>query len=354
MHGTHGGAFSRPFGLARRQRTAGRVAGPHRIACAERRRDSGSELTRLYAFLADDGPALGVLRGDDRVVRLPDDVGSLDLVLAEDRFEELRTAAAAVARRGVERHTLQPLPAIEVPGKIVCVGRNYREHVAETGRARPDRPVLFAKFGNAIIADGEPVVRPEGTRALDLEVELGLVIGRRARRVAAKDALECVAGFVVLNDISARDWQGIAAALDDGQQGDEQWLRAKGSDTFLPVGSTFVSADEVPAIAEVRLRSWRVPGSGPEAGIPVAMQDGTVAGMIWSVPELIEIISSSITLEPGDLVATGTPAGVGVHRQPPIFLEPGDRAICDIEGIGRVDNPVIDWKAAAAGLGQAD
>ena len=227
----------------------------------------------------------------------------------------------------------------QAPGKIVCVGLNYRDHVAEGGRPGPDRPLLFAKFANAVIGDGEPIVRPEGTRTLDLEVELGVVIGQRARRVPAADAIGRVAGYVVVNDVSARDWQGVPAALGEGEKGDGQWLRAKGSDTFLPVGARFVTPGELDPQADVRLRSWRITADRTEH----AMQDGTTADMIWSVPELIAYISRAITLEPGDLIATGTPAGVGVFRDPPVFLQPGDRVRCEIDGLGSVENPVIDW-----------
>ncbi len=231
------------------------------------------------------------------------------------------------------------------PGKIVCVGLNYHDHVSEGGRAAPDRPLLFAKFANAIVADGEPIVRPAGTHALDLEVELGVVIGSVARRVHRADALAHVAGYVVANDVSARDWQGIKAALADGEVGDGQWLRAKGSDTFLPVGSVMVPAVEIPDPQQLRLRSWRIPGSGPDAGQAVLMQDGTTADMIWTVAELLEFITAAITLGPGDIVVTGTPSGVGVFRDPPIFLEPGDRARCEIDGIGAIENPVVEWSA---------
>jgi 2-keto-4-pentenoate hydratase/2-oxohepta-3-ene-1,7-dioic acid hydratase in catechol pathway len=238
-----------------------------------------------------------------------------------------------------------PGPAIPRPGKIVCVGLNYREHVAEgAGREIPEWPLLFAKFANAVIADGEPIIRPEGTHALDLEVELGVVIGRRARRVSAADAPAHVAGYVVVNDISARDWQGNKAALREGEKGDGQWLRAKGSDTFLPMGPVFASADELDPAAGLRLRSWRIPGPDQSgAGEHQPMQDGSTADLIFGIPELIAFISRHITLEPGDLVATGTPSGVGVFRDPPVFLEPGDRVRCEIEGIGSVENPIVDW-----------
>ncbi|MEI7744210.1 MAG: fumarylacetoacetate hydrolase family protein [Chloroflexota bacterium] len=261
---------------------------------------------------------------------------------------EVRRAAKRAIKAGaplIDIDQRRPAPAVSEihTGKIICVGLNYGDHVAEGGRAAPDRPMLFAKFPNTITGDGEPVIRPEGTRALDLEVELGVVIGRAARRVTVEDALDHVAGYVVVNDISARDWQGNPAALREGEKGDGQWLRAKGSDTFLPVGPVFVTPDELDPSAGLPLRSWRIPGSGPDAGTPVLMQDSSTGDMIFSVPELVSFISRHVTLEPGDLIATGTPAGVGVFRDPPVFLESGDRVRCEVVGIGVVENPIIDW-----------
>ena len=301
---------------------------------------------RLVAYLADDGPAVGLLTSFDRVVPLEAGRGGLDLALAEDGLpgllEEARDVAGQVAgdpAAGVPRSDLAPLPAIEFPGKIVCVGLNYAEHVKEGGRAGPSHPLIFGKFANAVIGDGEAIVRPEGTRALDLEVELGVVIGKKARRIKAENAMGHVAGYVAVNDVSARDWQGVPAALREDEKGDGQWIRAKGSDTFLPIGPDFVTADELDPAAGIRLRSWRITPDGEEH----LMQDGTTADMIWSIPELIAYISNAITLDPGDVIATGTPSGVGVFRDPPVFLEPGDRVRCEIEGIGSVDNPVVDW-----------
>jgi 2-keto-4-pentenoate hydratase/2-oxohepta-3-ene-1,7-dioic acid hydratase in catechol pathway len=225
---------------------------------------------------------------------------------------------------------------------VVCVGLNYREHVAEGGRNAPNRPLLFSKFANAVIADGEPIVRPRGTNALDFEVELGVVIGRTARRVSAANAFGYVGGYVVVNDVSARDWQGVPAALGEGEKGDGQWLRAKGSDTFLPIGLVLATPDEIDPLAGVRLRSWRITPDGREH----LMQDGTTADMIWDIPSLLEFITAAITLEPGDIIATGTPSGVGVFRDPPVFLQPGDRVRCEVEGIGSVANPIVDWSQA--------
>ena len=245
----------------------------------------------------------------------------------------------------IDPEARRPIAAIDpdVVGKIVCVGLNYADHAKEGGRATPDRPMLFAKFANTVIGDGDAIVRPEGTRALDLEVELGVVIGRTARRVTEAAAMDHVAGFVVVNDVSARDWQGNPQALREGEKGDGQWLRAKGSDTFLPVGAVFATPDEVDPAAGLALRSWRIPGEGPDAGTLIPMQDGNTASMLFPVPQLISLISQEVTLRPGDIIATGTPAGVGVFRDPPVFLEPGDRVRCEIEGIGMVENPIVDW-----------
>jgi 2-keto-4-pentenoate hydratase/2-oxohepta-3-ene-1,7-dioic acid hydratase in catechol pathway len=297
---------------------------------------------RLYSFVRDDPVdpaagwiAVGVLRGDG-VVPLEASLTFPD----EEDLRAIRAEAATTTAQAIPLAGIRSLPAVD-PMKIVCVGLNYRDHVAEgAGRALPEWPLLFGKFPSAVIGDGEAIVRPEGCHALDLEVELGVVIGRRARRVAEADAMDHVGGYVVVNDISARDWQGSGPALRPGQKGDGQWLRAKSSDTFLPMGPVFVTADELDPAAGLRLRSWRIPAGSDD---PVLMQDGTTADLVFTVPQLIAFISRQITLDPGDVIATGTPAGVGVFRDPPVFLEPGDRVRCDIEGIGSVENPIVDW-----------
>jgi 2-keto-4-pentenoate hydratase/2-oxohepta-3-ene-1,7-dioic acid hydratase in catechol pathway len=305
---------------------------------------------RLISFIGPDDAGTAIVAGadDDRLIPLQpwwlegDDLEPTALADLARRAAELDGA------RGLPRDSVEAVAPIPTPGKVVCVGLNYHEHAAEGGRAAPTRPLLFSKFANAVIGDGEPIVRPEGTHALDLEVELGVVIGSTAHRVSRARALEHVAGYVVVNDISARDWQGAKEALHEGEVGDGQWLRAKGSDTFLPMGAVFVTADEIPNPQALRLRSWLTKGSGPDAGREILMQDATTADMIHDVASLIEHISKAITLQPGDIIATGTPAGVGVFRDPPVFLEPGDRVRCEVEGIGSVENPVIDWTDADA------
>jgi len=294
---------------------------------------------RLVSYLGEEDGGTGLLV-DDRVIPLFD--GFLTgMDLDPDSLDDFRRRAATLeGAAGIPLDDVELVAPLPVPGKIVCVGLNYSDHVAEQKGVARTKPLLFSKFANAVIGDEEAIVRPEGTHALDLEVELGVVIGTTAHRVRREDAMEHVAGYVVVNDVSARDWQGIAIALAEGEVGDGQWLRAKGSDTFLPMGSVLVTADEIPDPQQLRLRSYRIPGSGPDDGGRVLMQDGTTADMIWTVAELIEFISRSITLEPGDIIATGTPSGVALGMNPPRYLQPGDKVSIEITAIGELVNPV--------------
>jgi len=311
---------------------------------------------RLVAHLDDlDLPVAGILVGD-RVLTLAvlaelaglrEELAFLDprWLLAED--EDLAETRAALERAlasgmaGVPAASLRLAPPLE-PGKIVCVGQNYASHVLEQGLPLPTRPMLFAKFANAVVGDGDPVIHPATTHALDLEAELAVVIGRRARRVAAAVALAHVAAYTTANDISARDLQGSRPALRDGERGDGQWLRAKGSDTFLPLGPCLVTADELGDPGDLRVRGFHTAGGGLAAGREMQVQDGRTSDMVFPVADLIAFISESITLEPGDLVITGTPSGVGVFRKPPVFLEPGDVVRVEVEGIGSLANPVVN------------
>jgi 2,4-diketo-3-deoxy-L-fuconate hydrolase len=294
---------------------------------------------RLISFYGDDAIRVGRIDGDAVVVG----GGSLDASgRLGDEFADTIGWLPGQPEERVPLEGLESAPIVLAPTKIVCVGLNYRDHAAEGGREAPQRPLLFAKFSNTIVGDGDAVVRPDGSHALDLEVELGVVISRRTRRVPPEAAMSHVAGYIVVNDISARDWQGTPQALREGEKGDGQWLRAKGSDTFLPMGSVLVTADELDPASGLRLRSWHIGADGTER----LMQDGTTADMIHDVPNLVAFISSVITLEAGDVIATGTPSGVGVFRDPPLFLEPGDRVRCEIDGIGSIENPIVDWYEA--------
>ncbi len=282
--------------------------------------------------------------------RLAEEIEELDLaaVIAIDpEFGVLRETMAAAGAKNLEAVAIDPATVrvaspIPRPGKIIGVGYNYLDHIREQGLERPVRPVLFSMFANAVVADGEPIRHPAGTHALDLEAELAVVIGRRATRVAAANALSYVGGYTAANDVTARDWQGQAKALRPGETGDGQWLRAKGSDTFLPLGPVLVTADEVGDGRDLCIRSWRTAAAGPNANEPFQMQNGTTADLLFGVAELISIISQEVTLDPGDIVVTGTPSGVGVFREPQVFLEPGDVVTVEIEGIGKLTNPIVD------------
>jgi 2,4-didehydro-3-deoxy-L-rhamnonate hydrolase len=221
-----------------------------------------------------------------------------------------------------EHATLPPaLPPLPAPGKIIGVGLNYRQHAAETGAPIPEQPPLFGMYANSLVPDGAEIVVPPETQQPDWEAELGVVIGRRACRVAVEDALDHVAGYVCVNDVSARDIQ-LANA---------QWMRGKAIDTFLPCGPCLVTADEIPDPQDLRI-SASVDGD--------VVQDAHTSDMIWPVAELVAFISLTMTLEPGDLISTGTPAGVGSALDPPRFLRDGEVVTISIEGIGEISNPV--------------
>jgi 2,4-didehydro-3-deoxy-L-rhamnonate hydrolase len=285
---------------------------------------------------------------------LPRGIGRLGLAALLELDSELvgvRQAfeladAAAIDAVAVDPTSVRLASPVPRPGKIVGVGYNYLEHVREQGRERPTRPVLFSMFANAVVGDGEPIRKPAGTHALDLEAELAVVIGRRASRVSPGQALQHVAGYMAANDVTARDWQGQAKALRPGEQGDGQWLRAKGSDTFLPLGPCLVTADELGDGRGLAVRSWRTAAAGPDAGPnterPFQMQDGNTADLLFGVAELIAIVSCEVTLDPGDVIVTGTPSGVGIFREPQVFLEPGDLVRVEVERIGSLTSPITD------------
>ena len=210
---------------------------------------------------------------------------------------------------------------IATPGKIIAVGRNYRAHVAEEDATLPSEPLLFAKLPSAVIPDGAAITWSSSlTSQVDYEAELAVVIGRRARDVTPERALEYVLGYTCLNDVSARDLQ-----VRDGQ-----WTRAKSLDTFCPVGPWLVTADEIADPGALRI-SCRVNGE--------LRQDAPTTDLVFGVAELIAFCSRSFTLEPGDIIATGTPGGVGAFRDPPVFLADGDVVEVEIEAIGILRNP---------------
>jgi 2,4-diketo-3-deoxy-L-fuconate hydrolase len=212
-----------------------------------------------------------------------------------------------------------PVP-IPRPGKILCVGLNYRDHAEEQGAELPSAPLLFAKFTTSLIGPGDPIVIPSIVTKCDYEAELGVVLGATVKGVSKENALEAVAGYVVANDVSARDLQF----------GDGQWTRGKSPDTFCPVGP-LVPADDVPDPHALGIRAILNRET---------VQDSSTANLIFGIDEVISYASQTSTLEAGDLILTGTPAGVGIFRKPPRLLQPGDEITIEIDGLGSLTNPV--------------
>ena len=236
----------------------------------------------------------------------------------------LERAAAASHGPAVSRKSLTILAPIPWPSKVICVGLNYADHARETGAEVPSEPLIFNKFPTAICADQQPIVLPNCSQQVDYEAELVVVIGKKGRAVAQESAMQYVAGYCCGHDVSARDWQ-------KGKPG-RQWLLGKSFDTFAPVGPYLVTADEIadPGNLDIQLR---LNGN--------VMQQSNTRQLIFSVDCLISYVSQVCTLQPGDLIFTGTPPGVGMARTPPIFLKPGDQVEVEIERVGLLSNPVV-------------
>jgi len=253
---------------------------------------------------------------------------TLDSVLAEPGgLERVGAYVATLLSRpeGLEG-IMRPEEEVHIgllfrPRNIICLGRNYAAHAEEGGSKPPDRPLLFAKLSGCVIGPHEPILLPPDSAEVDYEAELAVVVGRTCRRVSAEDALDYVAGYTCLNDVSARDFQ----------RSDGQWLRAKSQDTFAPIGPYLVSREEIPDPQDLAIRCW-VNGE--------VRQDSNTRWMIFPVRELIAYISRGMTLEPGDVISTGTPHGIGAHMKPPQFLKDGDEVVVEVERVGRLVNPV--------------
>jgi 2-keto-4-pentenoate hydratase/2-oxohepta-3-ene-1,7-dioic acid hydratase in catechol pathway len=284
---------------------------------------------RLVSYLDAAGDRLAVEHEDGRIwssrslgAGLPGSMGDL-LTGGEAALAALRSAARSAGSDGRPGEVdpagrIAPVPR---PGKVVAIGLNYRDHAAELGFDIPPLPLMFAKFPTSVIGDGATVEwDPRLTDDVDLEAELAVVIGRRARRVRAEEAAAYVLGYTCLNDVTARDLQFA----------DGQFVRAKSLDTFCPIGPALVTADAIRDPGSLRIRSYH---NG------TLMQDSSTANLIFGVPELVSFCSQAFTLEPGDIIATGTPGGIGYFRQPKVSMHEGDVMAVEIEGIGRLSNP---------------
>ena len=282
---------------------------------------------RLLRFTAADGPRLGILNPQQQVhdltalaPALRDAADWLALPAAE-RDALARRAAQSPARDLASLPLLMPLAR---PGKLVCLGLNYHDHAAEGGHKAPEYPAFFLRATTSLLAPGAPLVRPRCSDKLDYEAELAVVIGRTARHRSLDDALECVGGYSIFNDGSLRDYQRRSS----------QWTIGKNFDATGPLGPWLVTPDELPpGAAGLRIQS-RLNDH--------VMQDANTSLMITSVAQAIVLLSECMTLEIGDVIAMGTPAGVGYARKPPVFMRAGDTIEIEIEGIGILSNPIED------------
>lgn len=285
---------------------------------------------KIAAFSVQTDQHIGVVQ-DDQIISLTalstDEFPACMKTFIE-RSGELRTRAEQlIEQRGNDAtfslSEVKLLPPIAQPEKIICVGLNYIDHCKETGMEPPASPVIFSKYANAIVGHNDAVEIPVNSNEVDFEAELAIVIGKEAKRVSEEEANDYVFGYTILNDISARDLQ-----FTDGQ-----WSRGKTADTFAPIGPVVVTHDEVGDPHRLAI-SLELNGE--------MMQDSNTNNLIFTVPQIISFLSQSMTLKPGDLIATGTPPGVGMGRNPKVWLKNGDRMNVTIEKIGTLSNHVKD------------
>ncbi|MEV0694316.1 fumarylacetoacetate hydrolase family protein [Streptomyces sp. NPDC050388] len=278
------------------------------------------------ATLRTDGTTKAVRLDGDVLVDLGfPDVGTL---LAQDDWAE-RAAAPAAGATTYPAEGADLAPVVPQPSKVVCVGLNYRNHIQEMGRDLPEHPTLFAKFADSLIGAGDDIVRPEETDQFDWEVELAVVVGKQVRRAKGEQAEQAIAGFTVLNDITTRDWQFRT----------REWLQGKTWDSTTPVGPYLVTPDELPG------------GVRPALDVKLTvdgevMQSDNTGDLLFDPVALVEYVSTIIRLNPGDIIATGTPGGVGHARKPARYLLGGETVVTEVQGIGRLENKVVAEKQA--------
>ncbi len=246
-----------------------------------------------------------------------------ELALAALARMEEEVEARKLGWVSLPRSSARLLAPIHDPEKLICIGLNYKDHAEEAKRQLPKEPPLFAKWANAIIGPDDPILRPRGSEKLDYEVELGVVMGKPCRYVSPHQALDYVFGYTIIHDVSARDFQFMTS----------QWMAGKICETFAPIGPWIADQSEIPDPHVLELRTW-VNGT--------LLQNGNTKNLIFDVSALISYLSNLMTLLPGDVIATGTPAGVGFVRKPPVFLQPGDTVRMEITGLGVLENPVKD------------
>ena len=274
---------------------------------------------RGLAALTDDGTKLTGLRSDDP--RFPGDLASL---LAAGSEALAKTHRDLTSGAPIDPDAIEYLPPFPMPGKIICVGLNYADHSAESGFKQPDYPTLFARFASSLVGHRAAMIKPLASDQFDYEGEVVAVIGTGGRHIPRSTALSHIAGYSVFNEGSVRDYQFKAP----------QWTMGKNFDGTGAFGPAFVTADELPPGAKGLNLKTRLNGE--------IVQNASTSDMVFDVESLVSIISEAITLHPGDLIITGTPSGVGVARKPPLFMKPGDVCEVEVEGIGRLINPIVE------------
>lgn len=276
------------------------------------------KLVTFYAGDAGDKYRVGLLEGA-QITELT--TGPVSAAGVLEYFDPDRRLLAPGAGEKIEIGSVRLAAPVPRPGKIICIGLNYRNHAIESGMDIPKSPIIFSKFPSCAIGPDTPILLPKGSAQVDYETELAFVIGRRAQNVCSEDAMNYVFGYTNFNDVSARDFQFA----------DGQWQRGKSCDTFAPFGPFVATADEIADPHDLGIR-LRLNGE--------TLQDSNTGELIFKIPELIEFLSASIMLEPGDVIATGTPPGVGFARKPPVFMADGDIVEVEIDGLGILSNPV--------------
>lgn len=291
---------------------------------------------KLVTFLSETNEVrAGVQIPDDGVIdltaSLPGSPTMMDLLRDVPRSLD-RVAELLDKGTGLATPARPPMAPIPRPGKILCIGLNYRDHAEETGAPIPNEPIVFSKFSTAIIGPNDPILLPPDSTKVDYEAELVVVIGERGRYIPEEKALDHVVGYMAGHDVSARDWQI--------EKSGKQWLLGKSFDTFAPIGPYLVTKEEIPDPQNLSV-TFRLNGQ--------VMQSGSTSKMIFPVATLVSYVSRVVTLEPGDILFTGTPPGVGVARKPPVFLKDGDICEVEIEGLGTLRNPCKGGSTAYRG-----
>ncbi len=282
---------------------------------------------RLLTFDHQGTRRVGVRSGDTIV-----DVSRVDPDIPRDLESLLKAGPAALAAarvaaergEGIDVNVVRVAAPIQNPEKILCIGLNYADHAAESNMPIPPEPVVFSKFSSTIIGPGDAIRLPSVTRSIDYEVELVVVIGTAGKDISESDAMDHVAGYTVGHDVSARDFQL--------EKPGGQWLLGKTFDTFAPLGPDIVTPDEVDDPHNLGIRCIL---NGE------TVQDSNTKQLIFKIDQLIAYLSRVVTLQPGDLIFTGTPSGVGMARAPQLWLQAGDTVVCEVDGIGRLENPVV-------------